>query len=100
MYVNLNFLIILIIAISYKRKRYNSDVIKQSACLASDPITVDHFAYPFNSTPVGRGSDYDGPDSKTIHLDGLGWNFYVCFSAYRGSTGGFLLTILRRWSRC
>ena len=40
---------------------------KQSACLAANPITVDHFAYLFNYTPVGRGTDYDGSDSKTIH---------------------------------
>ena len=31
------------IVICYKRKRCNIDVIKQSACLAINPITVDHF---------------------------------------------------------
>ena len=44
--------------ICYKRKGYNTDVIKQSACLVVNPITVDHFAYLFNCTPEGRGSDY------------------------------------------
>ena len=33
------------------------DVIKESACLAVNPITVDHFVYLLNSMPVGRDSD-------------------------------------------
>ena len=41
----------------YKRKGYNTDVIKQSVCLTDNPITVDYFAYLFNCTPVGRDSD-------------------------------------------
>ena len=32
------------IVICYKRKGYNIDVMKQSACLAINPITVDYFA--------------------------------------------------------
>ena len=32
-------------------------VIKQSACLAINPITVDHFAYLFNRTLVSLGSN-------------------------------------------
>ena len=40
------------IVICSKRKGYNIDVIKQSACLAGD-----HFAYAFNFAPVGRGLD-------------------------------------------
>ena len=34
------------------------DVMEQSVCLAVDLVTVDHFAYLFNFTPVGRGSDF------------------------------------------
>ena len=45
------------VVICYKRKGYNIDVIKQSAFFAVDPITVDHFAYLFNCTLVGRGSN-------------------------------------------
>ena len=45
------------IGICYKRKGYKIDVIKQSNCLVVNPITVDHFAYLLNFTPVGRGSD-------------------------------------------
>ena len=33
------------------------DVIKESACLVLNQITVDHFAYLFHCTPVGRDSD-------------------------------------------
>ena len=47
----------------YKRNGYNIDVMKQAACLAVNPITVDHFAFLFNCTPVGRGSD----SVMTIH---------------------------------
>ena len=81
--------------ICYNRKRYNTDVIKQSACLAVNPITVDQFAYLFNCTPLGRGSDSvmptPPPDLKPIHQmvrDGL---LYFCFLAHRGSASGFLL---------
>ena len=34
---------------------YYINVMKQSAGLAVDPITVDHFALLFNCTPVGQG---------------------------------------------
>ena len=40
-----------------KRIGYNINVMRQSACLVINPITVDNFAYPFNCTPVGRASD-------------------------------------------
>ena len=33
------------------------DVIKLSACLAVDPITVEYFAFLFNCTPVNRDLD-------------------------------------------
>ena len=44
------------IVIRYKRKGYNIDVIKHFACLAVNPITVDHFAYLFNCTHVSPDS--------------------------------------------
>ena len=56
------------IANCYKRKGRNIDVINQSACLADNPITVDHFAYLINYTPVYSGfRHYDDPELKTIH---------------------------------
>ena len=41
----------------YKRIGYTVGVMRQSACLVVNPITVNNFAVLFNCTPVGRGSD-------------------------------------------
>ena len=40
----------------YKRIGYNLNVMRQSACLVINPITLDGFAALFNCTPVGRAS--------------------------------------------
>ena len=41
----------------YKRIGYNLNVMRQSACLAINPIMVDSFAALFNCTLVDRASD-------------------------------------------
>ena len=41
----------------YKVLGYNISAIKQSACIVFDPITVNHYAFLFNCTPVARGSN-------------------------------------------
>ena len=41
----------------YKRIGYNLNVMRQSTCLAINPIMVDSFAALFNCTPVDRASD-------------------------------------------
>ena len=41
----------------YKRIGYNVNIMRQSACLVYNPITVDNFASFFNGTPVGWASD-------------------------------------------
>ena len=41
----------------YKRIGYNLNVMRQSACLVINPITVDGYAALFNCTPVYRASD-------------------------------------------
>ena len=41
----------------YRRIVYNLNVMRQSACLVFNPITVDNYAAFFNCTPVGRASD-------------------------------------------
>ena len=41
----------------YRRIGYNLNVMRQSACLVFNPITVDNYAAFFNYTPVGRASD-------------------------------------------
>ena len=45
------------IIVRYKRIGYNINIMRQSACLVFNPITVNNFASLFNCTPVGRGSD-------------------------------------------
>ena len=45
------------IIIYHKRIGYDLNVIRQSACLVINPITVDNFAALFNYTPVDRASD-------------------------------------------
>ena len=43
--------------ICYRRIGYNINIIRQSACLLFNPITVNNFASLFNCTPVARTSD-------------------------------------------
>ena len=45
------------IVVRYKRIGYNINIMRQSACLVFNPITVNNFASLFNCTPVGRASD-------------------------------------------
>ena len=45
------------IIMRYKRIGNNLNVMRQSACLVINPITVDGFAALFNCTPVDRASD-------------------------------------------
>ena len=41
----------------YRPIGYNINVMRQSACLVFNPITVDYYAAFFKCTPVGRASD-------------------------------------------
>ena len=45
------------IIVRYKSIGYNINIMRQSACLVFNPITVNNFAFHFNCTPVGRASD-------------------------------------------
>ena len=45
------------VIVRYKRIRYNINIMRQSACLVFNPITVNNFASLFKCTPVGRTSD-------------------------------------------
>ena len=45
------------IIMRYKRIGYNINVMRQSACLVINPITVDGLAVLFNCTQVDRVSD-------------------------------------------
>ena len=80
------------IIVRYKRIGYNINIMRQSACLVFNPITVNNFASLFNCTPVGRASDsMMAPTLNQFILVGLGRSFFVCCLAHRGSTVGFLL---------
>ena len=46
------------IIIRRKRIGYDLNVMRQSACLVINQITVDNFVALFNCTPVDRASDY------------------------------------------
>ena len=74
------------IIIRNKRIGYDLNVMRQSACLVINPITVDNFAALFNCTPVDRASDL-----KLFIL--VGWDrcSFVCCLAHRGSTDDLLL---------
>ena len=45
------------ITMRYKLIGYNLNVMRQSACLGINPITIDGYAALFNCTPVDRASD-------------------------------------------
>ena len=45
------------IIVRYKRIGYNINIMRQSACLVFNPITVNNFASLFNCTPMSRASD-------------------------------------------
>ena len=44
-------------SIPYIRIGYNMNVMRQTAYLVVNPVTVNNFANLFNCTPVGRASD-------------------------------------------
>ena len=80
------------IIMHYKRISYNLNVMRQSACLVINPITVDGYAALFNCTP-GGGSGvrlHDSPDLKLFILV-VGTGAFVCCLVHRGSTDYLLL---------
>ena len=54
---------------------FTRNVMRQSACLVFNPIMVVNYADFFNCTPLGRASDYVGPDLKLFILVGWGRSF-------------------------
>ena len=74
------------IIIRHKRIGYDLNVMRQSACLVINPITVDNFAALFNCTPVDRASDLK------LFIS-VGWDrcSFGCCLVHRGSTDDLLL---------
>ena len=54
----------------YKRIGYDVVVMRQSACLMINPVTVNNFAVLFNCMTVGRGSDSMIAPTKANYLIG------------------------------
>ena len=44
-------------SVRYKKIGYNTDVLRQTACLVVNPTKLNNFAYLFDCTTVGRASD-------------------------------------------
>ena len=45
------------IIVRYEKIGFNTDVLRQTACLVVNPVKVNRFAYLFNCMTVGRASD-------------------------------------------
>ena len=68
----------------YIKVGYNLDVMRQSACLILNPITVYIYGFLFNCTTVSGIILYDGSDVK---LKSVGWCLMLISSwTHRGST--------------
>ena len=52
----------------YRRIGYNLNVMRQSACLVFNPITVDNYATFFICKPVGRASHSMMAQHKAINF--------------------------------
>ena len=89
---------------------YNINVMRQSACLIINPITVDSFASLFNCMPVGRASDsmMDQTLSSLICLSWLGldlcssdaWSFGVQLEVVFFSISSVVLFYTLGFFRC
>ena len=76
------------IIICYKRSGYNINIMRQTATLVVNPITL------LPSLIVRR---WDGPGIKLFILVGWGRSFFVCCLAHRGSTVDVLLLQCNQW---
>ena len=70
---------------------YNLNVMRQSACLVINPITVDIFAALFNCTPVDRASDSMTARPKLSIVVGRDRSSDVCCLVHWGSIDYLLL---------
>ena len=78
--------------IRHTRFGYNLNVMRQSACLVINPITVDNFGALFDCTPVDRASDsMMAPHLRHFILGGWDRSSFVCCLVNRSSTDDLLL---------
>ena len=73
--------------IRHKRIGYDLNVMRQSACLVINPITVDNVAAFFNCTPVDRAPD-GGSDVVSVSCFGVRFSvmFHFMFVHYTFSS--------------
>ena len=79
------------IIICYKLVGFNFNVMRQSACLAFKPITVNNYGILFNYTPVTRASDYCSLDLKLFVLACCCQSCFVFRLVHQVSTDDSLL---------
>ena len=73
------------IIVRNKRIAYNINIMRQSACLVFNPITLNNFASLFNCTPVGRGVRLsDAPTYKAIYFSWLGQELFCLLFSQPG----------------
>ena len=65
------------IIICYKRIGYNINIMRQSACLVVNPITINNFAFLFNCTPVDRASDSMMAPTKSYLFELVGTGAFL-----------------------
>ena len=83
------------VIIRSKRIGYNMNVMRQTACLMVNPITVNNFADLFICTPVGRTSDLMMAPAFSFQFSWLGPDD-LSFVGPTGASVGLLL--LQRWT--
>ena len=79
------------IIMRYKRIAYNLNVMRQSACLVINPITVDGYAALFNCTPMDRASDSMMAPTYSYSFLLVGTGAFVCCLVHWGSADYILL---------
>ena len=84
------------IIVRYKHIGYNLNIMRQSACLVFNPITVNNFASLFDCTPVGRASEW-WPQHKAIYFSWLGPELFCLLLSPLGFNCWFSFAPVFQW---
>ena len=87
------------IIVRYKRIGYNINIMRQSACLVFNPITVNNFASLFNCTPAGRASDSMMAQHKAIYFSWFGPELFCLLLGPPGFNCWFSFAPVFQWCR-
>ena len=85
------------IIVRYKRIGYIINIMRQSACLVFNPITVNNFASLFNCTPVGRASDSMMAPTKAIYFSWFGPELFCLLLGPPGFNCWFSFAPVFQW---